>query len=429
MKKITLCSLFSVLFLVLLVFVSCHKPSTDEPAEDVAIGMMSSSVAGRTSSTRAIIDNLDAFKTHGTFGVFGWKEATSPFSLLVFDNVKVEWTDTDSNGTADAWEYSPIRYWDKAAIRYYYGAYAPYTAKEESSADPADKDIHYSYSETTGTSVTRSFTLSRIPQWQLVDSCDATKLGTLEATVNDPSFDPATSTYSPSACAETNAGVVDVTTAYSHNTPTFYTTQQAAMNYFVQLDFKHILAQMEFKVKYKSGPNNVEYRITGLELKSGAGSSEIPLMNKVFSHEYTFEQDGVTDATFVPAATNTLVTGTATSLFPTGKASGVKVIAKREVEHLICNYLVVPFAVASGSSIDLVVHYTAQAVGLTEPEAVTTEPFSLKLDASTLLTAIEAGKKYTTTIVFDKGQLIDLLDVAISNWTDVANNDHEVYNW
>lgn len=429
MKKLTLCSPFPIiLLLVLLVFVSCRKPGTDEPAEDVAIGMMSSSVAGRTSFTRAIINNLEAFKTQGNFGVFGWKEAASPYSLLVFDNVKVEWKDTDSDGTADAWQYDPLRYWDKAAYRYYYGAYAPYTTKEEtSSADPADTDIHYAYSETSGTPATRSFTLSRIPQWQLADHCDATKLATVETAVNDPSFDP--STYSPYACAETNTSVVDVTTAYSHNTPTFYTTQQNAMNYFVQLDFRHILAQMEFRVKFKSGPNNVKYYITGLELKSGAASSEIPLVGEKFAHTYTFEQDGVTDDSFVPAASNTLVTGTTTSLYPTGETPGVKVIRNKDIEHLICCYLVAPFTVASGSSIDLVVHYTAQAVGLTEPEAVTTEPFSLKLDASTLLTAIEAGKKYTTTIVFDKGQLIDLLDVAISNWADVANNDHDVYNW
>jgi len=427
MKKLTLCLPLPALLLVMLAFVSCHKPGTDEPAEDMAIGMMSSSVSNRSSFTRAIIDNLDAFKTQGNFGVFGWKEATNPYSLLVFDNVEVKWEDSDSDGTPDAWQYDPLRYWDKSAIRYYFGAYAPYTAKEETSADPADTDIHYSYAETSGSPVSRSFTLSRIPQWQLVDSCVATKLTTLETTVNDPSFDPATSTYSPNACAETNVNVADVMTAYSHNTPTFYTTQQGTMDYFVQLDFKHILAQMEFKVRFKSGPNNVVYHVMGLELKSGNNTPEIPLMDNVFTHQYTFEQDGVTDDTFVPAATNTLVKGTTASLYPTGVTPGVKVISRENVEHLICCYLVAPFEVTN--SIDLVVHYTAEVPGLTPPETFTPEPFSLKVDATTLLTSIEAGKKYTTTIVFDKGQLIDLLDVAISEWKDVVNDDHDVYNW
>ena len=45
------------------------------------------------------------------------------------------------------------------------------------------------------------------------------------------------------------------------------------------------------------------------------------------------------------------------------------------------------------------------------------------------LLTLEAGKRYTTTIVFNKGKVIDLLDVAVSQWTPNGSQLKYFYNW
>ena len=77
--------------------------------------------------------NLEAY--HTTLAVYGYKYILGVEQDPVFDNVKLEYI--DSLGTGDgAWEYSPMRYWDKTADGgYNFYAAAPYSVAEDAQYD------------------------------------------------------------------------------------------------------------------------------------------------------------------------------------------------------------------------------------------------------------------------------------------------------
>ena len=101
----------------------------------------------------------------------------------------------------------------------------------------------------------------------------------------------------------------------------------------------------------------------------------------------------------------------------------------------LCSHLVVPFTVsdfnnpssALSTSINLKITYTSTKDGVLFREDTVELPL-MSTPTENLLT-LEAGKRYTTTIVFNKGKVIDLLDVAVSQWTPNGSQLKYFYNW
>ena len=489
MKKLTLCSLLFTLLMVAVTFVSCRKHDPDVPAEDVVIGMMSSYVSGHSSS-RAIINDLADFQTQGNFGVFGWKEATTPYSLLIFDNVEVDY---DASATPVTWVYSPIRYWDKSAIKYYFGAYAPHVSSTSGSG------IYASYDNTYSTAASnQQFTLNDIPNWQplmsnpkalnqsVVDwDDDGTVDGKLFYTnVNDPTtywvdIDN-NATYDPNVdyvivwqdvnTDGNNEGCVnneivkvlidtdnngtpdpgesweslvwpsvtsyDLMTATSNGTTTDYHVDDTSVNVeergVVELNFSHILAQLVIKVKTISAPNRTQFHITKLEIGVDQDGKRVPegddTSENKSSYTLVFGSNPPT-----PAGSFVTTGGTAT-LFD--GAPFLSPLVSGDVEgSTICSHLVVPFTVsdfnnpssAVSTCINLKITYTSTKDGVLFRDDTVDLPL-MSSPTENLLT-LEAGKRYTTTIVFNKGKVIDLLDVAVSQWKPGQSQDQFFYNW
>ncbi len=61
---------------------------------------------------------------HTSFIVSGWRTVNGT-DLQVFDDETVTWQDKDNDNVADAWDYSPHRFWDKRASKYTFYAAAP----------------------------------------------------------------------------------------------------------------------------------------------------------------------------------------------------------------------------------------------------------------------------------------------------------------
>ena len=385
MKKTKYCFPVVGLLVAALAFVSCHRPDEDSSDVDVAIGM-SSSVSNRHFSTRAgIINNLPGFQEQGSFGVFGWKEATNPYSLLIFDNVEVTSYDpdaTDTDPAKSAWQYSPIRYWDKSATHYYFGAYAP--------------KLPTTASGVTGPSVAHSgdaasnqaYTINSIPNWQT-----------------------ATTGY-------------DLMVAYDHNTPSYYLTEEkdAGNNIirqagYVNLEFSHILSQLVINTRLISAPNEVTYRITKLEIGQNEDGKRVPEGDDATNNTstYNFSYGSSSQA----GSFGAFVPGTATIY---SDATGHEVT---DPTTLVCTNFAVPFTVTNG--IYLTIHYTSTKRGVVTQEPAVTYP--LVDESSNNILAFEQGKRYTATILFEKGKVIDLIDVAIAVWQTGGSESHDVFNW
>ena len=498
MKKLTLCSLLFTLLMVAVTFVSCRKHDPDVPAEDVVIGMMSSYVSGHSSS-RAIIHDLADFQTQGNFGVFGWKEATTPYSLLIFDNVEVDY---NAFATPVTWEYSPIRYWDQSAIRYYFGAYAPHVSST------AGSGIYASYDKTYSTSAsTQQFTLNDIPNWQPLMSNpkalnqsvidwdgDGTADGKLFYTnVNDPATywvdtdDDVTYNSSvdylivwqdvnnddimegcvdsdrdgdvsstdvvkvlidtnnngtPDSGESWNALVwpevisYDLMTATSDGTTTDYHVNDTGVDLnkrgVVDLNFSHILAQLVIKAKTISAPNRTQFHITKLEIGVDEDGKRVPEGDDTNENKSSYT---LVFGSNPPTPPSSFVTTGGTATLFDG-APFLSPLVSGDVEGTtVCSHLVVPFKVedfnnpssAVSTCINLKVTYTSTKDGMLFREDTADLP--LMSSPTENLLALEAGKRYITTIVFNKGKVIDLLDVAVSQWKPGNSQDQFFYNW
>lgn len=124
---------------------SCHEDShtmlTD--VEAYAISMSVASVADMTS--RAIISD-DAALQSTAIGVYAYKQLVDETQTMVFDNIELTYDH------ANGWDYSPKKYWDRAAVIYRFVAFSPYTAT-------------HGYANHT-------LTISDIPYWQKIDGSE-----------------------------------------------------------------------------------------------------------------------------------------------------------------------------------------------------------------------------------------------------------------
>lgn len=134
-----------------LLLTACYKDpevwAPEQPGqpevEEIPISLSASSSG---MDTRAIVSNDDELQdTH--LGVFAYKKVADNDPVLVFNNVRLEYTD-------GAWTYSPLKYWDRTAT-YYFVSYSPWDENENNENIEYSKESH-------------QLMIKNIPNWQAI---------------------------------------------------------------------------------------------------------------------------------------------------------------------------------------------------------------------------------------------------------------------
>lgn len=165
--------------------------------QEYAISMTATSA---DMSSRGIVDSDAALTTH-TLGVFAYKEVNGS-KTMVFPNTELTY-----NNSTKGWDYSPKKYWDRAASSYYFIAYSPYDEGMK-----YDKENH-------------QLTINNIPYWQSID--DDTK---------------------------------DYLVSESRGSADYYLSPNN-QGQSVNLNFSHILSQLVVNIKKDASLSNTEYKL------------------------------------------------------------------------------------------------------------------------------------------------------------------------
>jgi len=97
----------------------------------IGFGTYAGKATRAENSTASYNDDLSAH--HLNFAVWGYKNTEG---ALVFNNQTVEYKEWDAVNSGNfTWNYTPLRYWDKAATTYYYYAAAPQTDENGATID------------------------------------------------------------------------------------------------------------------------------------------------------------------------------------------------------------------------------------------------------------------------------------------------------
>ena len=169
--------------------------------EEYAISMTASSA--EMDASRAIVDSDEALKKTA-LGVYAYKQLSDGTQTTVFNNTKLTYA-------ADkGWDYSPTRYWDKAATECRFLAYSPYSTS----------NISYNTNNHT-------LTISNIPYWQVI-----------------------------------NTNVVDYLVANSSGSAERYLSSNSKS---VDFNFSHILSQLVINVVKDGNLKNTEYKVKKIE--------------------------------------------------------------------------------------------------------------------------------------------------------------------
>lgn len=165
--------------------------------EEYAISMTASSA---DMSSRGIVDSDAALTTH-KLGVFAYKEVNGN-KTMVFQNTELTY-----NNSTKGWDYSPKKYWDRAASSYYFIAYSPY-----------DEGMKYDKEN-------QQLTINNIPYWQ--------SIGT---------------------------DTKDYLVSKSSGSAGYYLSPNN-QGQSVQLKFSHILSQLVVNIKKDASLSNTEYKL------------------------------------------------------------------------------------------------------------------------------------------------------------------------
>lgn len=127
MKKVTY--LIAIAFGAVLASCSGDAELGESMKEDIPTPILFSSFAQKAARGITRAQKLEDY--HTTLAVYGYKYIQGVEQEPVFDNVKVAFEPSTEAGKPGAWEYSPIRYWDKGADGgYSFYAVAPYTVSD-----------------------------------------------------------------------------------------------------------------------------------------------------------------------------------------------------------------------------------------------------------------------------------------------------------
>lgn len=326
------------------VIASCTSHTGEAEMEPAAIGFHTHRI--EEVGTRALISTTDDLRTLG-FGVYGDKTVgtSSPSPQLVFDNIKV---------SGSPWDYKPTKYWDRTAT-YRFVAYAPWTASG-TSYDAASKQL----------------TINGIPQWKKI-----------------------------------NGNEIDYLVATSAGTATEY-LQTPTPNGTVNLEFKHIYAQLLISVAKTMSSGTTTYKITGMRMASGV-TDDIPT-----AQTCTYQYDAKTASNCKITSTRTF-TNSFSFLDNLSDADDVTVSAEATP---LAHFLVAPFTTTN--NLKLYLDYTiTEGVNTTNVEDVEVDLENKEF---------KSNNKYTYVLRFQTGKPVALSVVEVKQWDQVKVTD-EVYNW
>ena len=422
--------------------VSCSQSSNEiepTPDEPMAIGMATNLKS--LSYTRAVYDNNEEvgnttnLKSTG-FAVHGWKNVAGTYTQ-VFNNTLVK----GGTGSTTGWEYSPLRYWDKAAKEYDFVAYAP---QVDNNADGTDDNVSATAPNPSASPSTNAkLTFTNIPQWQDITT-DANK-----------------------------AAAKDYIVAQNKNT----TANYLANSGIVHFDFYHLLARLNIKAYCRVNivESNAKYILTGIKISSRERKKDdltedksvgVPTSSR--SCNYTAD-DVETGHTIVdnmdfenPTAWERNTNTDDVALFRKLSIDESPCIPSADPENpsLICNWLVAPFDVTDnefgyeksdntdyfGPSLTLEVTYVIRTKTGTnattgKDEYQFSDSYTSKVDLTyidteydkekPLLTGFKSHGDYTLTLNIEKGGVAVLLDVGILPWipAETDADPRDVYNW
>lgn len=184
----------SIIFLATsaIVFVGCSQNDSikETVSNDAPIAFTSYAQSTTKAENNGKNYSWELKDHHSDFYVYGYKTVGTTITK-VFDKQLVEWNNPAI--TPEDWNYTPARYWDKAASQYYFYAAAPKDTKWTLNSNTAVVDDDYftyaSYSLSdhdatlTGNAYVESFDDNRANAVDLMiaDKCPWTNLG---ATVN-----------------------------------------------------------------------------------------------------------------------------------------------------------------------------------------------------------------------------------------------------
>lgn len=337
-----------------------------DPDYAFVINMNAGSVSSLTKASS--INDMDDFKAQGNFGVFGTRTlpGSGATALAVYANQRVTWDNS-------SWTYSPLKYWDRDAT-YHFGAYAPQVSSTSGDG------VYVSYSMDN-----KTFTLNNIPNWARVNK------------ENENSYD----------------GVDYMVAASNGEARTYLSATKPGV---VEFSFSHILAMFEVTVSYPSKNTQAEDGELGVdfylkEVKFGSSKSgavvNVPSADGKFNYTYDYSSVG---------AGSYSETGKGiTPIYQVAEGQAglnIPVSPAASLGYWVC----VPFEEQNG--VYLTVTYKAGDL----------DPTTSYLKVGTL-TKVEAGKKYTVNLTFDKGKPVQLTDVIVSDWPDPEEDNHPVYNW
>ncbi len=403
---------------------SCHHNEDEVDTTPVAIGM-SPNLDG-FFYTRALYDdnetvgNTTNLRTEG-FAVYGWKNVNNAYTQ-VFNGTLVKGVTSSTT----AWEYSPLKYWDRAAKSYDFVAYAPQGTNVTATAP------------TSTTAAKLSFT--NIPQWQ------------------------------PITTEDNKAAAKDYIVARNSNTVSYYLNEQTNKG-VVHFDFYHMLARLTIKAYCEANvdDSNVKYIISGISISSKGKVSDTATELKVptAARSCTFEAaeapsggilaDNITfDA---PANTSraeyTILNAVQTVGEKTMPSDDACIPSpNKATPTLVGGCLVAPFNIAASSfgydSTDAdkcltlnVTYWTKTKTGqkdtagndLFEWKEYKNNKVNLifkdKDDNLVPLQSFVSHGDYVITLNLDKGHIAVLLDVAITPWSEetTSASPRTVYNW
>jgi len=341
-------------------------------------------------ATKSVVTDLDAFKTQGSFGVFGYKlqggedgQRPVPSNSEGGDTGYQIFTNEDVHYSDSKWTYDPLKYWDQKEFMWYsFMAYAPHSDLSHSGFSASWSDI--SASGTVSTVNYYALNLSGIPSWQkaypLYEGQDADDI-----MVSDLASDE----------GRDYVGSADCT---------------------VNLSFHHILSLIDLTAYTIEG---AFFEIVSVEAGSRSNTAKNVLINSnnAYSKPMITSGEYKENSTYSPytASTADIDKGIATWYPSTEEKLKIKSFDE-STPTLICQVLAFPFQVSGG--LNLIINFTRSEGGPTEEKEIEISG----------LEDFKGDSHYSIKLKFEGGDIVDVTVSEVQNWNIVTNN-HGVFNW
>ena len=270
------------------------------------------------------------------FIVYGYKETPSNGSQ-VFDHQAVNYN--------TRWTYTPTRYWDCSAT-YYFGAFSPQSI--DVNHQGTGKETHALFIEA--------------PHWQTIDGNET-----------------------------------DIIVATSHDDAENYLELRGGE---VDLDFEHILSQLEVQI-YRSSFLTKEHRLHTLAYRN------VPSLEGVATYTLNYTEPGLSAMGEVSMASSAITIA---------NSDGGIVINPEGKETVSFKHLVVPFHTNEPEGIEIDIDYSVN-----EKKRNAT--------VATNLQTLEAGKRYVLRLTFSSNGIDIVPVIYINEWVDEEMDEDPKYNW